>query len=278
MTTQLPTAEQIRDAWDAIAPGFDDFVTPQAFRLGEDVLGRIDVRPGMRILDVAAGSGAVAIPAARQGVRVVAVDIAATMIERLRARADAEGLSNLEGRVMDGQALEVEDDSFDAAVSLNGVSLFPDLGGGLAELARVVKPGGRALVGAFGPPSTVEFLGFLIGALQAVVPGFAPPPMDPPPLPFQLADPNRLRRELAGAGLTGVTADVTTWDLHFESATHLWNTFTSGNPVWVRLIADLTQDQRAEVQRVLDGMFRERSGGGPQAQLHAEINIGIGTK
>lgn len=278
MTTQLPTAEEIRDAWDAIAPGFDDFVTPQTLRLGEDVLGRIDVRPGMRILDVAAGSGAVAIPAARQGARVVAVDIAATMIERLRARADAEGLSNLEGRVMDGQALEVEDDSFDAAVSLNGVSLFPDLGGGLAELARVVKPGGRVLVGAFGPPPTVEFLGFLIGALQAVVPGFAPPPMDPPPLPFQLADPNRLRRELAGAGLTDVTADVTTWDLHFESATHLWNTFTSGNPVWVRLIADLTQDQRAEVQRVLDGMFRERSGGGPQAQLHAQINIGVGTK
>lgn len=278
MTTQLPTAEQIRDAWDAIAPGFDDFVTSQTLRLGEDVLGRIDVRPGMRILDVAAGSGAVAIPAARQGARVVAVDIAATMIERLRARADAEGLSNLEGRVMDGQALEVEDDSFDAAVSLNGVSLFPDLGGGLAELARVVKPGGRVLVGAFGPPPTVEFLGFLIGALQAVVPGFAPPPMDPPPLPFQLADPNRLRRELAGAGLTDVTADVTTWDLHFESATHLWNTFTSGNPVWVRLIADLTQDQRAEVQRVLDGMFRERSGGGPQAQLHAQINIGVGTK
>ena len=89
MTTQTPTQDQIRGAWDAVAAGFDEFMTPQTLRLGEKIVGRLGLKPGMRFLDVATGSGALAIPAARLGAQVVAVDIAPTMIERLRTRADA---------------------------------------------------------------------------------------------------------------------------------------------------------------------------------------------
>jgi ubiquinone/menaquinone biosynthesis C-methylase UbiE len=99
----------------------------------------------MRFLDVAVGSGTLSIPAARLGAQVLATDISPVMVERLRARADKEGLPNLETCVMDGQALELEEGSFDISGSQHGVSLFPDMPRGLRELVRVTKPEGRVI-------------------------------------------------------------------------------------------------------------------------------------
>lgn len=278
MTTQTPTTEQIRTAWDALATGFDDFMSPLTIAFGEHLVGRLDIRSGTRFLDVAAGSGALAIPAARRGATTVAVDIAPTMIERLNSRARSEGLSNLEGQVMDAQTLEFPDNTFDVSVSLNGVSLFPDLDGGLAELVRVTRPGGRVVIAAFGRMQRTEFITFFMSAMQTAVPGFTPLPVDPPPLPFQVSDPNKLHAKLTEAGLTTVRADTTTWDMRFHSAAHYWDAMTSSNPIAVQTTADLTAEQRDDVKRVLDGMLRERSGGDPGAVLHNEATIGIGSK
>ena len=141
---------EIRAAWDEIAGGYDRFVTPTHMWLANEALHRAGVGPGMRFLDVACGSGALSVPAARRGARVTGADLSPNMIERLTARALAEGLPNLEGRVMDGHALELEDDSFDASGSQFGVMLFPDLPRGLSELARVTRWGGRVVIVAYG--------------------------------------------------------------------------------------------------------------------------------
>ena len=278
MSIQAPTTDQIRQSWDAIATGFDDFVTPKSVKFGEEALRRVDLRPGMRFLDVAAGSGALSIPAARRGAQVLATDLAPTMIERLKARARAEGLANLDGAVMDGEALDIADDTFDVAASQNGVSLFPDVEAGIREMVRVTRPGGRVVVVAFGAPQKVEFLAFFLAAMRVAVPGFIPPPMDPPPLPFQLAEPATLRRKLAEAGLTDVEVESVIWDMPFESADHFFDLVTSSNPIGAQMTAHLTEDQKASVRQVLDGMLRDRSGGQPGAVLHAETNIGRGTK
>jgi ubiquinone/menaquinone biosynthesis C-methylase UbiE len=279
MTIQTPTTDQIRGAWDALAPRFDKFTTPEwTLPFGERVLRHVDLSPGTSFLDVACGCGALAIPAARRGADVVAVDIAPTMIERLRVRASAEGLANIEGRIMNGEALELPDDTFDVSASLNGVSLFPHVTDGLKEIVRVTKPGGRVMIVAFGAPRKAEFLTLLMGALKASIPGITPLPMDPPPLPFQLADPSRFRRELAGAGLTDVRVDAATWQKTFASADRFWDVITAGHPIVVQLTRDLTSEQRTEVKQVLEGMFRERSGGAPNAVISTEMNIGIGTK
>ena len=84
---------QIRAAWEQVAARYDDYVTPTHLAIAQRGLQQIGVRPGMRLLDVASGSGAVAITAARLGADVLAVDLAPTMLARLRARADAEGLA-----------------------------------------------------------------------------------------------------------------------------------------------------------------------------------------
>jgi ubiquinone/menaquinone biosynthesis C-methylase UbiE len=137
MTTQ--ELEQTRDAWDRIAARYDEFVTPTHMWLGKEALIRAGIGPGMRFLDVAAGSGALSIPAARLGAQVLATDISPIMVERLEARARKERLSELDVCAMDGHALELEDDSFDIVGSQYGVMLFPDLPRAVREMARVTK-------------------------------------------------------------------------------------------------------------------------------------------
>lgn len=232
----------------------------------------------MRFLDVAPGSGALSIPAARLGARVLAVDLSPNMVERLEARADKEGLSNLEGRVMDGQALELEENTFDISGSQFGVVLFPDLARGISELARVTRPGGRVLMVAFGSPAEVEFLDFFTGAMKIAVPGFTGLPMDPPPLPFQVADPEKLRRELAKAELKDISVETVTEELGFRSAKHMWDWVTNSNSIGAMLVADLTTEQGAAVRQALDRMLGERAGETGPAVLTNPINIGIGTK
>ncbi len=273
-----PTTEQTRDAWEAIAPRYDQFTTPGNMTLAEQALERVAVGAGTRVLDVACGSGAVSLPAARRGAHVTAVDLAPTMIERLADRARDEGLANLEALVGDATALRLPDDTFDVSASQNGVSLLPNLRAGLREMVRVTKSGGRVLIIAFGAPQKAEFLGFFMAALKAVLPDFTPLPMDPPPLPFQLANPDTFQQELVDAGLADVQVETTSWAMHFTSGSHLWDMVTASNPIAVQLTGDLADDQRMQVQHVLDGMFRERSGGAPEAVLHNAMNIGTGTK
>ena len=273
----MTTMEQTRGAWDSIATGYDRFVTPTHIGLGDEAVRRAGVGPEKRFLDVAAGSGALSIPAARLGAQVVAIDISPTMVERLAARAAEEGLADVEAQVMDGHALDFEDDTFDVSGSQFGVMLFPDLPRAVGEMARVTKPGGRVLLVVFGPPAQVEFLGFFIGAIQAVVPGFNGLPLDPPPLPFQVADPEKLRQALAKAGLEDVSVETTTERLEFESGEQMWDWVVNSNPIGAMLVADLTAEQGAQVRERLNGMLRERSGGSGPAVLANAIHIGIGT-
>ena len=268
----------VQDEWSRVAPGYDEHVTPSNIPIAERALQMVELRPGERVLDVAAGSGAMSIPAARLGGKVVAVDISDRMVDRLERRAKDEGLSNLESHVMDGQALEFEADTFDVAASQFGVMLFPDLPRGLAEMVRVTKPGGRVLIVAMGPPTAVEFLEFFQSAIEAVVPDFHGLPTDPPPLPFQLADPARLRDELTTAGLSEIRVETATHRLTFASGRQMWAWVTASNPIGAKMVADLTEAQSLTAKQTLDEMLAERAGGSGPAVLENAVNIGVGTK
>jgi SAM-dependent methyltransferase len=265
--------------WDRIAPGYDRTNTPTQMWLGNEALRRAGLGPGMRFLDVASGSGALAIPAARRGARVLATDRSAAMLGLLQQRARTEGLV-IETREMDGHALALDDGRFDLAGSQFGVMLFPDMPQGIREMARVVKSGGRVLVVAYGDPHEIEFLGFLVTAIRIVRPNFDGPPMDPPPLPFQLQSPDRLRDELAAARLGEISVETITEVTEFDSGAALWDWLVCSNPIVDALLTDLAlgEGERGEIRRALDTMVLDRAGGAVAAKLSNPVHIGIGTK
>jgi ubiquinone/menaquinone biosynthesis C-methylase UbiE len=275
----VEASEETRDAWNNIAAGYDEFVTPTHMWLANEGLRRVGLGRGMRFLDVAAGSGALSIPAARLGAQVLSTDLSPVMLGRLEAGARKEGFA-LETRVMDGHALELEDNVFDVSGSQFGVMLFPDMPRGISEMVRVTKPGGRVLMNVYGPPQKIEFFGFFVHAIQAVVPEFTGPPMDPPPLPFQLQDPERLRRELDNAGLKEIRVETITETLAFQTGQQMWDWLVNSNPIVGMVLANLsmTNEQIVVVHKALDDMVRERSGGSGPATLTNPINIGVGTK
>jgi SAM-dependent methyltransferase len=151
---------------------------------------------------------------------------------------------------------------------------------GIREMARVVKPGGHVLMSVFGDPHKIEFFGFFVRAIQSVRPDFDGPPMDPPPLPFQLQDPERLRKELTIVGLKDVKVETTTETMEFRTGTELWNWLVWSNPIAEMVLGNqnLTSDERGAIREALDRMVRKRAGGNGPAVLTSPINIGMGTK
>jgi len=266
------------EAWDSIAALYEEHVAPGESELATAGLRLAGLTAGDTLLDVAAGTGGLSLPAARLGAKVLATDWSPKMIEHFNARATEEGL-DAEGRVMDCHALDIPDNTYDVTGSQFGVMLVPDQAQALREMVRVTKPGGRVLLIAYGDPSEFEALHVFISAAQAVVPEFEGPPEDEPMLEFQVADPSVLRQRLIDAGLTDVTVDTTNQErIHVRNGQQLWDWTLGSNPIPNMLVAEFTDRQREAVIRVLDGMIRERSGGNGVAVLTAPLNIGVGTK
>lgn len=140
-----------------------------------EFLSRIQIEPGMRILDVACGAGQLSIPAARAGAKVTGIDIAPNLIEQARARAKAE---NLDAHFDEGDAemLPYEDNSFDLVISLIGAMFAPRPELVAAELKRVCRPGGKIIMGNWTPAG---FVGQMFKTMGKHVP---PPAIMAPPV------------------------------------------------------------------------------------------------
>jgi SAM-dependent methyltransferase len=209
---------------------------------------------------------------------VLATDWSPAMIERLEARVRTEGLRDAEARVLDCHALDIPDESFDVTGSQFGVMLVPDQPRALREMARVTKPGGRVILIAYCHPQELEFVQFFVAAMKAVAPEFPGLPDDPPPLEFQLADPEVLRSRLIDAGLNDVRVERTAERPAFASGDEMWDWLYYGNPIAEMVVADLSDEQHATLRLVLDGMLRERAGADGRAVVTNPVHIGIGTK
>src|SRR6476619_1721629 len=143
-TTELDGLKaRLKDTW--VAGDYDRFsrYMEQGARIFYE---QLDVPAGCRLLDLACGSGQVALWAARDGVQVTGVDIAPNLVQRAQARADAEGLKArfIEG---DAEALPFEDASFDVVISLVGAMFAPRPELVARELRRVCSPGGTIAMG-----------------------------------------------------------------------------------------------------------------------------------
>jgi ubiquinone/menaquinone biosynthesis C-methylase UbiE len=145
--------------------------------LGPVLVDACDIQPGEKVVDVAAGSGNAAIPAARRGAEVIATDLTPELLEIGRRAAEAQGVT-LEWKVGDAEQMPCSDGQHDVAISCVGVMFAPHHQAAADELVRVVRPGGRIGLVSWTPDG---FIGQMFATMRPFVP--APPPgVQPPPL------------------------------------------------------------------------------------------------
>src|SRR3712207_3295373 len=136
--------------------------------LGGILVETVDVLRGQRVLDVAAGTGTSAVPAARRGAEVIATDLTPELLDVGRAATDTDGLA-LTWQTADAEALPYDDATFDVVLSCIGVMFAPHHQQAADELARVCRPGGRIGLISWTPQG---FVGELFKAMKP----YAPPP------------------------------------------------------------------------------------------------------
>jgi len=137
--------------FDTVAEGYDNEAL-RVFSFAADRLVELaDIRPDMRVLDVAAGTGVVALAAAQRvpAGRVQAVDISQKMLDRLWRKVEVHGIRNIDAYDMDAHKLEFRPDYFDVVLCNFGLSFMPEMQTVVDQWARVLKPGGRVAFSAF---------------------------------------------------------------------------------------------------------------------------------
>ena len=206
----------------------------------------------MSVLEVAAGGGALSIPAARMGARVLATDTSPTMLELFCERAEADGLAHIRTEAMDGTSLELDDDTFDRVCSEFGVMFFPEAG--LSEMHRVMAPGGKAIVVIWGYPDDVPLSLYRVAIERALGAGALKPEV---PL---IRDPAGPEPALRAAGFDLVELFSHTGPLPATSGEDLWAWMSGASPGYAAFVAGLPDDQRARVRMALLEATRERYG------------------
>lgn len=178
---------------------YDAVVTEAIAPLGPTLVQAAGIGPGDRVLDIAAGSGNVAIPAARVGAEVIASDLTPELLQQGRQHAADAGVEVV-WEVGDAEALPYDDHTFDAVLSCVGVMFAPHHQAAADELIRVCRPGGTIGLIAWTPAG---FIGQMFAAMKPYAPP-PPPGAQPPPL---WGDPEHVRA-LLGDRITDVEAQT----------------------------------------------------------------------
>lgn len=232
------------DHWDTAAQHYEKTAHPFTAHYAEAALARVALTPDSRVLDVAAGTGALALAAAQTGAQVLATDFSPGMV----ARVAAAELPNVEALVMDGQALDLPDASFDAVFSIFGVIMFPDWRKGLTEMARVTRPGGHGVVATWQDRSAATFL-LLSQVRRKLFPEREG--MQMPEGVKALSDPADFARELVAAGYRDPQIEHVTHDYELDIAA-LANpdTLFGMSPDWTSLTDAEKEEVSAEVRQM----------------------------
>jgi len=259
--------------WNSVAEAYDDlFVTrvPALIEDAEAILAPA-LGPSSSVLDVATGPGVLPTRLSRSAGRVVAIDFAEKMIERLQMRLDRDRLTNVEARVMDALALELPDNTFDAVVSMFGWFMFDERARGLAEMRRVLKDGGRVLVSSWQTPDRNTSLGAALTALREALPDL---PRPAGPLPTQV--PETVAGELRAAGFRDVETKLVEHEMVVASSDEYWSLHDRAGAPMVLLrqkLGDAAYDAAAEKAKAL---LRAKLGDGPVTlRLAAIFTTGV---
>jgi SAM-dependent methyltransferase len=212
----------------AIAPRLED--------VAEDLVDTANLVHGSRVLDVAAGTGNVAVEAARRGARVLACDLSPAMVEAGQKRTRAVHLP-VEWRVADLQSLPLPDHAMDAALSAFGVMFGPDPVRAASELFRVVRPGGTIALANWAPS------GFNAASAEVLSNALPAPPEGAHPLAW--GDPDVARERLARAVRLELFEREAAWEFESLETACAW---VENGPPWAAARASVEPARYEELQ------------------------------
>lgn len=230
------------------------------------------------VLDIAAGTGEQSMLAARlvgpTGL-VLSTDISAEMLQVAASRAELEQLTNIRTQVMDAEQLDLDDETFDAAICRNGLMLIPRLEVALSEIHRVLKPGGTlaALVWSAPERNPLHALPLALIAKYTGA-GSACSNASDAPGPFSLADKRRFEQALQDAGFRDVAIQAIPLQLHFASVEAFLESRRMLVASMIGRLSEPDQQQLMEEIRQVLSQFE-----GPQGLVaSAETLLGVGTR
>jgi SAM-dependent methyltransferase len=253
---------------------YPDMVETFLLPLGPRLVDAAGVGAGRRVLDVAAGTGNAAIPAAQRGADVVASDLTPELLEAGEARARQAGV-DLQWTTADAENLSFDDASFDIVISAIGAMFAPHHDRTAAELARVCRPGGTVGLLSWTPGGT-------IGSLFRAIGPFNPPPpagVQPPPL-WGSEDHVRglFGTDVTWTSMTRATLEVTAFPERDAFATHFSERY--GPTIAARKNA-VANGREAEFDAALKGVFHAADvggGDGRPARYELEYLLSVGTR
>ena len=245
--------DRVRATWTAgdfgrIAVGYE--------RGAAEFIARLQLRAGERVLDVACGTGNLALPAARARAKVTGIDIAPALVAQLAERAAAEGLA-VDAREGDAEALPFAGGSFDTVVTMFGAMFAAHPQRAADELLRVTRSGGRIAMATWTPD------GF-IGRMLKVIVGYVPPPAGVPST-LLWGDP-RVVQERLGAGVAELRFErrpmVLAYPFSPEQTVELFRTWYGPT---LRAFAALDEERQRALFSDLVRLWTEHNTAGPDA-------------
>ncbi len=260
--------------WNAASKGYAEKVAPYMMeKYAEEFIRCLDVNNNTEAIEVACGSGALTVALAKKVKSLLATDFAPRMIEFAKLKINKAGLNNVSFALMDGQALEVEDNTMDRAACSFGLMLFPDRHKGFKELIRVLRPGGKAMVSGWAGPDKFEGFGLFMGAIQKAFPDFPKPP--PPPV-FSLADLGSFKEQMEAAGFKNVNVEYIDKELRLSNFEELWTMLTIGAPPVKMLFDQIGNQGKDKVCDALAEIINNRFGSG-SIGVNNTATVGVGT-
>ena len=235
---QPDPCERVIQVFDLVAAGYDDAALRFFPFCADRLIARLNPAPGTKLLDIATGTGVVALAAAQavgaQG-RVMAIDLAEAMLDRLQEKIVKFGIPNIDLHVMDAATLNFRRNYFDYVVCSFGIFFLPDMSAALREWLRVLKPGGRVVFTTFGKSAFQPMMDLFIKRLQLY--GVLSPGDASAPAGMRLADPERCRYLLGSAGLRQIEVTTEQFGYHLKDESQWWDVlWNSGTRGWIEQI------------------------------------------
>jgi ubiquinone/menaquinone biosynthesis C-methylase UbiE len=237
-----------RETWAKMAPGWEDrreWLMGETGLVNEWIVRKADPQPGQTVLDIAAGTGDLGFAAAErvgEEGHVISSDFASEMVDVASRNGEAQGIRNVEHRVLDAERMDLEDDSVDGVVCRWGYMLMADPGAALAETRRVLRDGGPLALAVWMTPDRNPWAA--VPGMTLVQRGHMPPPEPGAPGIFAMGEPRRIRELVTGAGFGEPELEEIQFEFRYADSDDLWDALVRLAGPLARVVVALPEEQR----------------------------------